>query len=155
MNSIRERRLARAWSQEQLAELSSLSVRTIQRIENGGQASLETLGAIAAAFDVTVSELTQGETTPAGQDDALDQRVHKAKAQVARESAFWRQVVTWLIVCTGLALINIFTSRQTYWFIWPTLIWGTIVGVKGLKLFVLQEWLERREQQRLQQLLRK
>lgn len=28
-------RLARAWSQEQLAELSGLSVRTVQRIENG------------------------------------------------------------------------------------------------------------------------
>ncbi|SQC91675.1 transcriptional regulator, y4mF family [Cedecea neteri] len=49
-NNIKALRLSRAWSQEQLAELSSLSVRTIQRIENGGQASLETMSAIAAAF---------------------------------------------------------------------------------------------------------
>ncbi|MCW2484245.1 helix-turn-helix transcriptional regulator, partial [Candidatus Symbiopectobacterium sp. NZEC135] len=49
-NPIKTLRLARAWSQEQLAELSSLSVRTVQRIENGERASLDTLGAIAAAF---------------------------------------------------------------------------------------------------------
>lgn len=54
---IRELRQARAWSQEQLAELCSLNVRTIQRIENGEQASLETLGAIAAVMDLKVSEL--------------------------------------------------------------------------------------------------
>ncbi len=36
-NKFKSLRLARAWSQEQLAELSGLSVRTVQRIENGDQ----------------------------------------------------------------------------------------------------------------------
>lgn len=153
-NSVRERRLARAWSQEQLAELASLNVRTIQRIENGGQASLDTLGAIAAAFGVTVAELTQ-EATPPGQDDALDKRVEAARARLARESAFWRQLVTWFVVCSGLTLINLFTSPGHYWFMWPTLIWGGLIAVRGMKLFVLGDWLARRQQQRLQQLLRK
>lgn len=38
MNSshqVKQLRLQRAWSQEQLAELAGVSVRTIQRIENG------------------------------------------------------------------------------------------------------------------------
>lgn len=42
------------WSQEQLAQLS-LSTRTIQRIENNETPSLETLGALASVFNVSVS----------------------------------------------------------------------------------------------------
>lgn len=40
----------RKWSQETLAELSRLSVRTIQRIEKGEPASTETKRALADAF---------------------------------------------------------------------------------------------------------
>jgi len=40
---IQKLRLQRGWSQEQLAELSGLSVRTIQRIERGQPASIESL----------------------------------------------------------------------------------------------------------------
>ena len=38
---VQKLRLQRGWSQEQLAELSGLSVRTIQRIERGQVASTE------------------------------------------------------------------------------------------------------------------
>jgi transcriptional regulator with XRE-family HTH domain len=44
---VQKLRLQRGWSQEQLAELSTLSVRTVQRIERGQTASLETLKALA------------------------------------------------------------------------------------------------------------
>ena len=40
----------RQWSQEQLAELSGLSVRTIQRVERGQPADLDTRRAMARAF---------------------------------------------------------------------------------------------------------
>lgn len=43
-------RNSRKWSQETLAELSRLSVRTIQRIEGGEPASTETKRALASAF---------------------------------------------------------------------------------------------------------
>lgn len=43
-------RNSRKWSQETLAELSGLSVRTIQRIEKGEPASTETKQALALAF---------------------------------------------------------------------------------------------------------
>ena len=56
-NVIKLRRLGRGWSQEQLAEMCGLSVRTIQRIENGDQASLETMSAIAAVFGCDVAQL--------------------------------------------------------------------------------------------------
>ena len=49
---IRKLRLQRGWSQDQLAEFSGLSVRTIQRLERGSVASLESLKALASVFDV-------------------------------------------------------------------------------------------------------
>jgi len=52
---LRKLRLQRGWSQEQVAELADLSVRTIQRIERGGQASLESANALAAVFEVDVT----------------------------------------------------------------------------------------------------
>jgi DNA-binding XRE family transcriptional regulator len=45
---VQKLRLQRGWSQEQLAELSGLSVRTIQRIERGSTASVESLTALGA-----------------------------------------------------------------------------------------------------------
>ena len=52
---LRKLRLQRGWSQEQVAELTDLSVRTIQRIERGGQPSLESAKALAAVFEVDLS----------------------------------------------------------------------------------------------------
>jgi transcriptional regulator with XRE-family HTH domain len=48
---IRLFREVRHWSQEQLAEISGLNVRTIQRVEQGQAASLDTRRALAAAFE--------------------------------------------------------------------------------------------------------
>ena len=56
---IRKLRAKRGWSQEQLADFSGLNVRTIQRVESGQKASMETLLSIAAVFEVDVSTLTE------------------------------------------------------------------------------------------------
>ncbi len=62
---LRKLRLQRGWSQEHVAELTDLSVRTIQRIERGGQASLESANALAAVFevDITTFQHNTGKTT--------------------------------------------------------------------------------------------
>jgi transcriptional regulator with XRE-family HTH domain len=54
---IKKIRISKGWSQEQLAEFSGLSVRTIQRLERGYSSGLESLKCIAAVFQVNVSEL--------------------------------------------------------------------------------------------------
>ena len=54
---LKKIRFSRGWSQEQLAQFSGLSVRTIQRIERGHNAGLESLKSIAAVFEMDVSEL--------------------------------------------------------------------------------------------------
>lgn len=152
---IKSLRLSRAWSQEQLAELSFLSVRTIQRIENGGQASLETLSAVVAAFDLKVADLHPESSDERTQDEALNLRIEQAKRRLNQEISFYRSVITWAIVCLGLVAINLMTSPDRYWFIWPTAIWGALLIVQGVRLYAVDDWLERRHQQRLQQLLRK
>lgn len=54
---IREFRIERGWTQEQLAEIADLSTRTVQRAEKDQTQDPETLAAIAAAFNITVRDL--------------------------------------------------------------------------------------------------
>jgi transcriptional regulator with XRE-family HTH domain len=58
---VRKLRLRRGWSQDQLAEFTGVTVRTIQRIERGGKPSLETAKALAAVFEVDFSTFTSEE----------------------------------------------------------------------------------------------
>src|SRR5579872_2537673 len=58
---VRKLRLQRGWTQEHLAELTGLSVRSIQRFERGQSSSLETLNALAAVFQVDRSLLKPGD----------------------------------------------------------------------------------------------
>lgn len=54
---IKRWREERHWSQEHLAELAGIGLRTVQRIENGEPASRDTLTALAAAFNVDAMAL--------------------------------------------------------------------------------------------------
>ena len=54
---IKRWREERHWSQEHLAELAGIGLRTLQRIEKGEPASKDTLMALAAAFGVEVLAL--------------------------------------------------------------------------------------------------
>jgi transcriptional regulator with XRE-family HTH domain len=54
---IRAERERRAWSQEHLAIVSGLGLRTIQRIEKTGAASFESARALAAVLEIAVAEL--------------------------------------------------------------------------------------------------
>jgi transcriptional regulator with XRE-family HTH domain len=56
---VKKLRTQRNWSQEQLAEFCGLSVRTIQRVESGNKASIETLMSLASVFEVDISKLTE------------------------------------------------------------------------------------------------
>lgn len=56
---VRKLREKNDWSQEQLAEYSGLNVRTIQRVESGQKASIETLKCLASVFEVDISKLTE------------------------------------------------------------------------------------------------
>lgn len=61
---LRELRVARQWSQEQLAKLSGLNLRTIQRLESGAKISTESLRALAAVFEVPAESLLASDPKP-------------------------------------------------------------------------------------------
>jgi hypothetical protein len=54
---IKRERERRAWSQEHLAEVTGLGLRTIQRIEKTGAASYESARSLAAVLDIDVAKL--------------------------------------------------------------------------------------------------
>ena len=56
---VKKLRDRNGWTQEQLAECCDLNVRTIQRVESGKKASLETLHSLASVFEVDISKLTE------------------------------------------------------------------------------------------------
>jgi len=56
---LKQLRLSRHLSQEQLADMSGLNVRTIQRIESGKNASVESLKCLASALHVDIATLNQ------------------------------------------------------------------------------------------------
>lgn len=65
---VRETRVSKGWTQQQLSEVSGLSLRTIQRVESQGQGSLETCNALCAVFEIPRENLLQKETNE--NDDA-------------------------------------------------------------------------------------
>lgn len=70
--TVRTLRTGKGWTQEQLAEMCDLSVRTIQRIEKTGVASLETSNALASVLEVDREKiLATGGIRPARTEFAL------------------------------------------------------------------------------------
>ncbi len=63
-HQIRMLREARGWSQEQLATISGLSPRTIQRMETDGRASGESRMAVASALGVEPMQLATAVAVP-------------------------------------------------------------------------------------------
>jgi transcriptional regulator with XRE-family HTH domain len=58
---VKKSRLEKQWSQEQLSEVCGLNLRTIQRLENTGKASMESVRALAAVFNIHPNELMAAE----------------------------------------------------------------------------------------------
>lgn len=54
---IKQLRLDKSWTQQHLADACGLSMRTIQRVERYGNASKETLMALASVFETSQHDL--------------------------------------------------------------------------------------------------
>ena len=59
---VLQMRRAKAWSQDELATACGLNLRTIQRIEKEATASLQSMKALASAFDVSIRDLEYEES---------------------------------------------------------------------------------------------
>jgi transcriptional regulator with XRE-family HTH domain len=136
---IQKLRLQRGWSQEQLADLSGLSVRTVQRIERGQPASLETLKALGAAFEIDFSDLKEPDMNLTSSQQTLSQTVSNDEAlalrHVRRLKGFYFSLMVYGVVIGFLAIVNLVTYRHYFWFFWPALGWGFALLIYGLSVF--------------------
>ncbi|MBS0529263.1 MAG: helix-turn-helix domain-containing protein, partial [Proteobacteria bacterium] len=135
---IQKLRLQRGWSQEQLAELSGLSVRTIQRIERGQTASVESLKSLGAVFEIDFSTLQEPEMyNAAGQGISADEAL--ALAHVRKLRGFYIHFAQYCITIAFLVIVNLLTSSRYhyhyFWVLWVALGWGLGILFHGLRVF--------------------
>ena len=135
---IQKLRLQRGWSQQQLADLSGLSVRTVQRIEQGQVASTESLKSLAAVFEIDFSTLQEpgmNTTTAPASTAAFDADEALAFAQVRKLKGFYLHLAQYVVVVTLLLGINLWTRPQYLWVGWVAMGWGIGVLFHGLRVF--------------------
>ena len=151
---IQKLRLQRGWSQEQLAHLSGLSVRTIQRIENGQTPSVESLKSLASVFEMDFSELRENDMTSADQAPAVTPDEELALNQVRQIKNFYLRAVQSGVFIALLAAINLTLNPHYLWFLWVALFWSVALAFKGLRVFdkipfLNADWEKRQVERRL------
>ncbi|MEN5280003.1 helix-turn-helix domain-containing protein [Serratia marcescens] len=149
---IRPLRLEKGWSQEQLATIAGLSTRTVQRIENGEQASLETLTAIAAALGVQVSDLTSPPQAETPSEVNEEQRLRR---QVAAEGKLLSMAVRFAVIGALLFAINWFTHPHYLWSLWAIGGISLALVMRAVRTLLLRNVFSRWQEQRLAQKLRR
>ena len=154
---VQKLRLQRGWSQEQLAELSGLSVRTIQRIERGLPASNESLKSLASVFEIDFSTL-QATQEPAMTSDpsstlnpsfnstvnnqvssfpasSVNADEEAAFRHVRKIRGFYGHVFRYVVIIGALAIFNLIKMPDRIWVIWPALGWGLGLMFHGMRVF--------------------
>lgn len=63
-------------------------------------------------------------------------RQARARARAKAKFGFYRHLVVYLVVNTLLFLINLTTSPDHFWAIWPLIGWGVAVAFHALNVFV-------------------
>jgi len=131
---IKRWREERQWSQEHLAELSGLGLRTVQRIENGEGASRDSLMALASAFNVEVMALAIDVEAEA--EALVQKRMVKIRSRL-RLSFFIHLVVFVLGMFVFLA-IDMGLGGELGVMPWPMLWWSVAVAVHGATLAIIE-----------------
>lgn len=94
-------RLEHGWTQEKLASQSGVGVRTIQRLESGNDASLETLSLVADALKVPARELFTNID-----NSALSERVESLEARAeSQQTRRNRSTTAWLWLFIGVGIV--------------------------------------------------
>jgi transcriptional regulator with XRE-family HTH domain len=130
---VQKLRLQRGWSQQQLAELSGLNVRTIQRIEKGQEPSVESLKSLAAVFNVDFSTLKeQGMENVINESQSAEEIL--AFNQVRKLKGFYIHLAQYVLVIALLTVINALTTPNRWWVQWVIMGWGVGVFFHGLQI---------------------
>ena len=135
---VRKLRLQRGWTQDVLAELSGLSIRSIQRIERGQQSSLETLKSLAAVFEVDLSTFQNGEKIM-NTESQITEDEKEAIEYVKGIKEFYNHIFMYLgfaiVFCGVFGLAFGFNSPPVRLILLGFIGWGIGVVVHGLNAY--------------------
>lgn len=129
-SELKSLRLEKQWSQETLAEMTGLSVRTIQRIEQGHKASLESTKALNAIFEVQFVDSIS----------SLKEDIEPIELQEEKE-AYSKDVKAFLNLCVvaGICVLSTFVIGivNSNWgaFGWTIFGWVVILIFKAKTTF--------------------
>lgn len=152
---IQKLRLQHGWSQQQLADLSGLSVRTIQRIEGGQGGSTESMKSLAAVFEIDFSSLLPESNNMAtnlnsgiSTDEAL------ALEHVRKLKRFYLHLIQYLVAIGLLTIVNLIRNPHHLWVLWVAGGWGIGLFSHALRTFDLlpffgPDWERRQVEKRL------
>ncbi|MCR9269553.1 MAG: helix-turn-helix domain-containing protein [Hyphomonadaceae bacterium] len=116
---IKRWREERHWSQEHLADLAGIGLRTIQRIENGEAASPESLKALAAAYNVDVMALSVDQEAEAKR--LLQEK--NAKGRAALRLSLGIHFASYIIGMVVFIGISIGVGGDEFVMLWPIIAW--------------------------------
>ena len=126
LRDVKKMRIERHWSQEQLAEMSGLSIRTIQRIEKGENAGLESLKALAAVFEVTlVDSDKKEEETQAKLEEEYIQNV----------KGFYKILLISSISLCFFLILALIDAEGWILFLYMLVLYLMLVGITAYKAF--------------------
>jgi transcriptional regulator with XRE-family HTH domain len=176
---IQKLRTDRGWTQEQLALHSGLSPRTIQRLESGNAATLESLKCLAAVFDTSVTNLMQepkmiptsnpyektdnpeaeataDEKSPGQNLGQTFQQRKEAEAidYVQNLKGFHLNWLCFLVIIPFLYALNLYVSPNDIWIGWVIVPWAFSIALHAIVLFGLfglfgAKWEQRQFQKRM------
>ncbi len=130
---VRKLRLQRGWSQEHLAQLTGLNVRTIQRIERGNPPSLETLSSLASVFEIELNLLQ--ERIIMNTESKSDFTEQKVIEHVQDIKGFYTHLAIYVCVLFIFLIINLIDSPAEFWVYLPAMGWGIGILIHGLSVF--------------------
>ena len=126
LRDIKKMRLERHWSQDQLAEMSGLSIRTIQRIENGENAGLESLKSLAAVFETNITD----------SDKKVEmEQIRKEEEYVQNVKGFYKLLAVAILSLVVPFILAVIDSSNWTVFLWILLSWGVLLGIYSLNVF--------------------
>lgn len=151
MNEMRigELRRTRGWTQERLAEASGIAVRTVQRIESGSDASLESLSSIARALEVPVRDLFVADDSGPQLEPGvrgLDERTSTEQHQRDAYTRGWRYLYSGVgLLVTFATIAFLGAGHNGLWiFVIPAYWAGGQLVSRFVMATVIDPWLDRR-----------
>ncbi|RZJ65791.1 MAG: histidine kinase [Flavobacterium sp.] len=86
-------------------------------------------------FTVKIPILTKQITIMETQVNEEQTMYYKAQKRVEEIKGFYGNLASYIIFMGGLMALNLITSPEYFWFLWPAIGWGLGVAFHGMKVF--------------------